>query len=420
LLVEIPVRHGKSELISHWTPLWFLSLFPDQHVIITTYETSFAQSWGAKVRNDIIEHGHRLDRLTLRADAKSAGEFKVRGGGGLLAVGRGGAITGRGANLLIGDDLLKNFEEANSPTVRENTWQWWDSTAMTRLEPGASAILLMSRWHEDDPPGRIKAAMKDGGEEWDVVTLPAIAEAEDDALERAIGEALWPERWPLHVLEKVKLARGPLTWNALYQQHPQPLEGGLLKYAYMRYYSTDHEARAFQLRLPEGQMKHVGFDDGIRFGTMDLAISTKTSADFTVTAAFQWSAPHLILLDLVRDRMEFPEQVELARAMIDRWDLEYLAVEDAGYQAAFSQASQRRGLRVRPIKAKTDKVTRAVPLEAMMAAGNVFFPTQAAWLTDLIDEMVHFPTGMHDDQVDALAYAAAATYRQSMPKVMAL
>ena len=412
LIVEMPVRHGKSELISHWTPVWYLSLFPHHHVILTTYETDFAKSWGAKVRGSILEHGRMLDGLAVRSDSRAEGEFLVTGGGGLLSVGRGGAMIGRGANLLIGDDLLKNMEEANSPTIREKVWQWWDSTAMTRLEPGASAILLMTRWHEDDPPGRIKAAMDEGGEEWEVISLPAMAEGPADALGRLEGEALWPERWPLPALEAARRARGPYTWNALYQQRPQPLEGGLFRRSYLRHYQTQHEDEVFRLLLPGEQSRLVPFSAGVRFGTMDLAISTKTTADYTVTAAFQWVPPHLILLDLHRERIDFHDQLEAAWTMLERYGLDYMAVESTGYQAALAQAG---GSRFRPVQAKSDKVSRAIPLETMMAQGNVYFPSTAPWLSDLIDELLHFPTAQHDDQVDALAYAALAAQQRLTP-----
>lgn len=417
LIVMMPVRHGKSELISHWTPVWLLSIFENVEIIITTYSSSFADLWGRKIRNSVIEHGPLLG-ITISSDSHSANEFSITGGSSVLATGRGGGVTGRGARVLIGDDLLKDWEEANSPTVRENLWQWWDSTAMTRLQPGGSVILVMSRWHEDDPIGRIIQKMKEEGtQEWEVIRFPALAEQDGDVFGRKEGDALWPERWPITDLQRIKRERGPLTWNALYQQHPQPLEGGILKYSYLRFYDTDAENSRYVLDVPDQAKISIPFTSGMRFGTMDLAISQKTTADYTVTIAFLWKRPHLLILDVSRERMEFTEQTEVARTMLDHHALEFIGVEAVSYQAAFVQSGKRKGLRVRPVETRGDKITRAIPLETMMAAGDVFLPRSAPWLADLIDELVHFPTGAHDDQVDALAYGAILANKTSPPQV---
>jgi len=416
----MPVRHGKSELISHWMIVWLLSVFPDWPIILTSYADDLAEVWSGKCIATIAEHGQTLG-LTLRPTMQTKREFQTTRGGGLRAVGITSGAAGRGAKFLVGDDLLKNWEEANSPATREKVWQEWNGTFMTRLEPRASAVLVMSRWHEDDPIGRTIRQAKETGRRIEIIDLPALAESPDDALGRAEGEALWPERWPAHVLKAIRTERGPTVWNGQYRQRPQPLEGGILKAGYLRFYRIDRDAGCYVLD-DSGVERRVAFSSGIRFGTMDLAISLKTTADYTVTAAFLWVRPRLLLLDVHRQRLEFSNQIEQARAVGLMHRLDWIGVEATAYQAAFVQEGKRRiqGIKIRPIEARGDKVTRAMPLEAMMAAGDFFVPEAAPWLADLIDELVHFPTGTHDDQVDALAYAARATTLLSEHRVRLL
>ena len=185
----------------------------------------------------------------------------------MVTAGVGGPITGKGADILIIDDPVKNAEEANSQTYRDKTWEWYQSTAYTRLEPKGAIILIMTRWHEDDLAGRLLKHMQNGtGEKWEVINLPAIAE-ENDLLGRKPGEPLWPERYDLKELNRIKDTTGSYWWSALYQQRPQPPEGGLLKRSWIKYYQP-HE-------LPHLEELDI-------YQAWDLAISTKETADYTV------------------------------------------------------------------------------------------------------------------------------------------
>ena len=237
LMVFLPPRHGKSMLVSHYFPAWYLGMFPDKRVILTAYEADFAATWGRRARDVLNEYGNTVFGIEVNNKSSAANRWDIKGhSGGMVTAGVGGPITGKGADILIIDDPVKNAEEANSQTYRDKTWEWYQSTAYTRLEPNGSIILIMTRWHEDDLAGRILHQIEqDKGEHWEIINLPAIAE-DHDILGRNIGEPLWPGRYDLNELERIKYTTGSYWWSALYQQRPQPPEGGLLKRSWIKYY----------------------------------------------------------------------------------------------------------------------------------------------------------------------------------------
>ena len=197
LLVTMPPRHGKSELCSVYLPAWYLGNYPERRIILASYESDFAASWGRRVRDVLEQHGQHLFEVSLRADSAAAYRWDLDGyTGGMIAVGVGGAATGRGADLFIIDDPVKSPEEAQSQTMSRRIWDWYRGVARTRLEPGGAMLLIMTRWSEDDLAGRLLADRD--GEAWEVLNLPALAE-DDDPIGRVPGEALWPERFPLCV-----------------------------------------------------------------------------------------------------------------------------------------------------------------------------------------------------------------------------
>ena len=217
-IISCPPRHGKSWLCSLWAPMWFLHRWPKKKVILASYAAEFAREWGRQVRDGFNEH----HLGTMNDDVSAADAWNTQAGGGMRTAGVDGGITGKGANLLIIDDPVKNDEDARSPTIRERNWRWWLTTARKRLEPGADVVVIGTRWHSDDLIGRLLAQ---GVEEWIDLRFPALAE-DDDPLGRAKGEALWPERYSRKELEKTRAIDGPYVWAALSQQRPIPEEGG--------------------------------------------------------------------------------------------------------------------------------------------------------------------------------------------------
>lgn len=219
LIVTLPPRHGKSELISKWTPTWFLENWPWKKVILASYEADFAATWGRKVRDLIVRNSDVLN-CKLDPNTSAANNWFTEDGGGMATAGVGGPITGKGADLFIIDDALKNSQEANSYTIREKLWEWYMSTARTRLEPGAGMIIMFTRWHRDDLIGRLLQKMYEGdGETWEVVNFPAMA-VDDDVLGRKRGDPLWPERYDKAALLSLKGSMSPKVWSALFQQDP--------------------------------------------------------------------------------------------------------------------------------------------------------------------------------------------------------
>lgn len=242
-MITMPPRHGKSRRASRWGPLWYLLKFPDREVILASYSAELAADHGRWVRDTITESpelGIRLSESSQAANRFGLAGQEIDGakieGGGMFTAGVGGTMTGRGAHLLIIDDPFKNAQDADSPTIRFRVWEWWTSTVLTRLAPGGAVIVIQTRWHENDLAGRLLATERD---QWRVIDMPAIAYLDPDepdkvdALGRQPGEALWPTRYSVEALLKIKGRVGERVWNALYQQRPRPLEGGVFQWAWI-------------------------------------------------------------------------------------------------------------------------------------------------------------------------------------------
>lgn len=413
LLISMPPRHGKSVFASMWAPTWFLGRFPDRRVILASYEADFAAQWGRKVRDLLEEHGDRLFGVTIRADSKAADRWEIAGhGGGMQTCGVGGPLTGKGADWLIIDDPVKNAEQANSETYRQKAWDWYTSTAFTRLEPGGVVILIMTRWHEDDLAGRILANAKESGEPWRILDLPAIA-TDGDALGRPAGAPLWADRYDLDALNRIQATIGSYQFSALYQQSPVPPEGGLFKRSWFGYWRP--EPGGYRLGR-QGQSRFVRSDRCRRFGTMDLAFSLKKEADFTVLCAWAVTpARDLILLDLIRERMEGPALVPAAKGLVDRWGLDYIGIEKILGQALVVAQAREEGLTVRQLIPDADKVTRSIPAQVRMEAGQIYLPEGHPLLDEIEKELLTFPRGAHDDIVDNFGYAATEVQRFGPP-----
>ena len=326
----------------------------------------------------------------------------------MAAAGVGGPTTGKGAHVFVVDDPHKNWQEASSPVYQQAAWDWYRSVARTRFQPGAAAILVMTRWHESDLGGKILRHGDETGKPWLVVSLPAIAEEDERGpfgWERKAGEALWPERYSVEALEATKADVGSYFWSALYQQTPAPASGFIFKREHFRRYERTGDA--FVL-YDDGGPEHVLASACRRIFTVDLAVSTKTSADWTVVlVAAVTPKKKLLVLDVHRIRLEGPDQGPLIRRLYGEWRPGKIGVEGVAYQLSLVQELRRAGLPVVAVKVDGDKVARAIPAAARFETGDVYLPRSAPWLDDFETELTVFPKGAHDDQVDALAYAVA-------------
>lgn len=401
VLVSFPPRHGKSELISHWFPIWFLSMDPSKKVILASYEQDFATQWGRRVRNAIIDFGGELG-LNLEPSSTAASRWDLTTGGGMLSVGAGGPITGRGAHCLIIDDPIKNYEDASSERIREGLWDWWVSTAFTRLEPGGFVVIIGTRWHEDDLIGRLERNSKAGGQQWDVLRLPALAE-ENDPLGRPVDEPLWPIRFPYQKLLDIKLGMTPLEdgqpmtpykWASLYQQRPTPEEGGAIKRTWWNWYTA----------LP------ADFDAVIQ--AWDLAFKDLKESDYTVGQVWGRKGASFYLIHQVRARMDAPETIKAFRnmwAMFPRSQAKLIEDKANGPAVIATLRNEIPGVIPWPPRGQrmASKDARLSAISHLIEAKNVYLPRPevAPWITEFVEECAVYPNGSNDDQLDAMVHA---------------
>ena len=385
LAVFMPPRHCKSNLVSEVFPAWYLGRRPEEQLMFTTYAQDLADGFGRKVRNAVADprHTRSFPDSILAEDSQSAKKFNTTKGGVYYAVGAGGPVTGRGADVLIIDDPLKNREEADSKLIRDKLWDWYASTAYTRLMPGGAVVLVQTRWHEDDLAGR----MLRGHEDWEVLNLPAIAE-ENDPLHRLPGAALWPEQYNEVALQNIRATIGEREFAALYQQRPAPLEGALFRRQWIG-----------RQRCPRSGFR-------IAMG-VDLALSLKTNADYTaIVVMARDEFGKLYVLDAVRERADFPTALNLIRMMADKWKPARIAIEQVAYQAVVVQELLRSTtLPIKGVTPDKDKLTRAQPIALRYEQGLVHHHDLPSWFED---ELLAFPQAEHDDAVDATVYAYQA------------
>lgn len=397
LIVEMAPRHGKSQLISEYASGWFVG--KGLRVILASYEADFAASWGAKSRNHMKEHGDVFG-VTIGKDQEKW--WEASNGGLMQCTGVGGPITGKGFDIGIIDDPVKNAEQADSAVYRQAAKDWYDSTWVTRREPGAAEIIIMTRWHEDDLAGYVLSK----GEGWERLTLPAIAEY-GDPLGRAPGEALCPERFPIDELLRIKAEAPPRWWSALYQQRPVAEEGALFKRGYWQRYDT----------LPELGRGCI---------TIDTAgwQRTDTSADYCAMAAWGQRGPHFYIADAQRGHWEFPDAVRRAKD----WSVRFgwpVVVEDVPWAKPLIQALKQEiaGVIGWPVAGRGSKENRARAVQHYAEGLNCYIPEAASWLTDWIEEHAGFPNAMHDDWVDtsvmALMYLSRGVEMRSDQKANA-
>lgn len=429
IILCAPPRHGKTHLTSVLAPAWGIGEFPDLEVILTSYGASLAQDVSVDCRNLLETYGRHDFGIEIAQDRRSSARWRVAyHKGGMRAAGVGGPITGRGANLGIIDDPIKNWEEAHSPVHRERIWNWYRTTFSTRLEPGATTIIMLTRWHDDDLAGRLireQGRVEDGGR-WREIRIPAIAE-EQDPLGRKPGEALWPERWSAAALEERRQRLSSYEWDALFQQRPQPATGSLFKRKHFCYARRStrpapdpKDARSmiptpgFELDLRENgsepEREWVREEDCYKIMSVDTALSLKKTADRTAIGVWAITPPirgrrRRILIYGECERMEFPDQIPRITVLRKIHGVALVGIEKASAGLAAVQAARRAGLPVRELDADTDKVARALPATAAYEAGDMFHLEGQPWLSDCESELLIFPRGAHDDWVDMVSHA---------------
>lgn len=410
LIVSMPPRHGKSMTISQYFPAWYVMMHRTRRLILASYGENFAAEWGRKARAIVEEHGPSLYGVAIDRRSNAADRWDLNGfPGGLVTTGAGGSLTGRGGDVIV-DDPIKNDEEANSPVYREKIWSWFRSTLLTRVPSDGFVIVVMTRWNEDDLVGRILKG--DDSRMWEYLRLPAVAEDDNDALGRKIGEPLCPGLFDRQALDAKKSEVGSYVFAGLYQQRPAPPEGGVIKRDWFkgRWSRTDNPDKI----LLNGRAVHL--HDCLVFTITDLAVSTKETADYTVTTTFGLTMDarrDLVVLNVSRRRMEGPDILPSIKGEMKRSGAKFAGIEAVAFQLSLIQAARREGIPVREIVADKDKVVRAIAATPLMEAGRVWLPVEAHWLADFESEIFSFPNGAHDDQTDTLTYGCA--FAQSTP-----
>jgi predicted phage terminase large subunit-like protein len=386
-MIFLPPRHGKSLITSAIFPAWYLGRHPDRHVIFATYGQELSDDFGRRVRNFIIDPIHQaiFPDCRFSEDSTAAHRFNTVKGGAYYAVGRGGPITGRGAHLLLIDDPIKDRDEANSGTIRKSLHEWFASVIYPRLMPRGAIIIIQTRWHEDDLAGWLLRDHPD--ENWDVLTLPAIAERNEGF--RREGEALWPNQYPLESLTRIRERIGGANWVALYQQHPAAAEGAIFKRNWWQFFAPT-------LVIPFSRVVQ----------SWDTAFKQGAENDFSVCTTWGVAENGYYLLHLWRDRVEFPELKRVLASLADQWKPNAILIEDkASGQSLIQELKRSTALPLIPVRVDSDKQTRAQAITPMIEAGKIFLPESAPWVSDFIEEMACFPNGMYDDVVDATTQA---------------
>jgi predicted phage terminase large subunit-like protein len=393
LMITMPPRHGKSMLASEFFPAWYLGRNPDHYVVAATYAQELADDFGRKVKNQIEDsaYGAVFPGVSLADDSKSAKRFHVEGVGGgyetslsqrgaYYAVGVGGPLTGRGAHLLLIDDPVKNREEADSEIIRKKTKDWYTSTAYTRLMPGGRIVIIQTRWHEDDLSGWLLSEHKH--EEWETINLPAID---------GEGRALWESQYGVDALEKIRRSIGVRDWSALYQQQPTPDSGDFFKADWLVEYDEHPPIETMRI-----------------YGASDYAV-TKNGGDYTVHIVVGVDQTgRMWLLDLWRKQASSDVWVEAWCDLVLKWRPSQWGEETGQINAGVGpflvrRARERRAYTWRrQFASRHDKSVRARSIQGRMSMETLMVPKHAPWLADFKNELLKFPAGKNDDQVDAL------------------
>ena len=403
--VNIPPRHGKSQLVSIYFPAWFIGRNPGKKVMMVSHTTDLAVDFGRKVRNLIDMEAYKdiFPAVTLATDSKSAGRWNTNFGGEYFACGIGSSIAGRGADLLLVDDphseqdvLNGNFE------VFEKAYQWFTYGARTRLMPGGRVAIVQTRWHMDDLTGRVVRDMtqNEGSDQYEVVEFPAILDIEDPETGAYTQKALWPEFFDLPALLRTKASMPVFQWNAQYQQNPTGEESSIIKREWWRVWPSETPPQVEYIIM-----------------ALDAAAEANNRADFTSLTTWgvfyneEERENHIILLNAIKARLEFPELKAMASEEYREWEPDAFIVEKKSSGTALYQEMRRSGLMVQeytPVRGSVNnpntKMARLNSVSDILASGLVWVPP-TRWAEDLVEEVAGFPFASNDDQVDTTIMA---------------
>lgn len=402
LIICMPPRSGKSEIVSRRFPAYALGKNPDLQIIATSYSADLSSRFNRDVQRIIDDDDYRnvFPDTTLsgkNVHVSSRGSYIrtsdlfeiVNHKGSYRSTGVGGGITGQGADILIIDDPIKDRAEADSITIRKKLWDWYTSTAYTRLSAGGGVIVMCTRWHTDDLIGRlIQRANEHNGDIFKVINYPAIAETDEP--HRKKGEALHPQRYDLDQLNAIRQTVGAQDWSALYQQRPVPEGGAVFKLEWFNHWNQTTIPPRFEMVV----------------GSWDMTFKDSTSSDYVVGQIWGRVGVNLYLIDEVRGQWDFTKTLEMFELMaekhqnVTRW-----LIEDKANGSAIISVLKKHIHGITPITPKESKLERAYAITPIIEAGNVFLPESANWLSALEDELVNFPAGAHDDQVDSMTQA---------------
>jgi predicted phage terminase large subunit-like protein len=407
LMVFMPPRYGKSELVSRRLPAFLLGRDPLLSIISTSYSADLAARMNRDVQRIIDSDAYRkifpdtrLNSSNVRTSQtawlRNSDTFEVVGHGGTYrCAGVGGGITGMGADVIIVDDPIKNQEEADSLTYREKIWEWYTSTLYTRLNDENGRILVtLTRWHEDDLAGRLLQlqTVEPDADKWEVISFPAIRETDIDPLDpREIGEALWPEKHSIAKLANVKATAGSRVWGALYQQNPKPIEGTIIKHSYL---------------VKRWKALPARFDQLMQ--SWDLAFKETKSSDYIVGQLWGRVGAEYYLIDQKRARLDFPATIQAIKDFSAKHPKSLLKlVEDKANGPAVIASLQKEIPGLVAVNPEGSKESRLNAVSPLFEAGNVIIPdaTIANWVNDYVEELCAFPRAAKDDQVDATTQA---------------
>jgi predicted phage terminase large subunit-like protein len=389
----MPPRHTKSEFASDFLPAWYLGKFPHRKIIQCSNTAELAVGFGRKVRNlvDGETYAKIFPNVALRTDSKAAGRWATNANGDYFAIGVGGTVTGKGADLLIIDDPHSEQEAAlaaGDPTVYDKVFEWYSSGPRQRLQPGGTIIIVMTRWGKRDLTGRVLQSMVErDGDEWEVINLPAIMPS---------GKSLWPEFWSLEELEKLRNELPISKWSAQYQQDPSAEAGAIVKREWWKIWDGE--------RPPPCEFI---------IQSWDTAFTKNERSDYS--ACTTWGVfnmnedpndTHIILLDALKERLEFPELKQRALDMYNEWEPDACIVEAKASGAPLVFELRKMGIPVQEFTPTrgNDKITRVNSVSDLFASGKVWAPRKR-WAEEVIEEMAAFPNSDHDDLVDSATQA---------------